>query len=34
MIDPTFSAKITLDSSAGAEQIAAAQPDCVVMKST
>lgn len=34
MIDPTFSAKISLDSSAGAEQIAAAQPDCVIMKST
>ncbi|RPH61892.1 MAG: molybdate ABC transporter substrate-binding protein, partial [Chloroflexi bacterium] len=34
MIDPTFSAKITLDSSAGAEQIAAAQPDCVIMKSS
>ena len=34
MIDPTFSAKITLDSSAGAEQIATAQPDCVIMKSS
>jgi iron complex transport system substrate-binding protein len=34
MIDPTFKAKILLDSSAGAEQIAAAQPDCVIMKST
>lgn len=34
MIDPTFNAKISLDSSAGAEQIAAAQPDCVIMKST
>ncbi len=34
MIDSTFSAKITLDSSAGAEQIAAAQPDCVIMKSS
>jgi molybdenum ABC transporter molybdate-binding protein len=34
MIDPTFSDKITLDSNAGAEQIAAAQPDVVIMKST
>jgi molybdenum ABC transporter molybdate-binding protein len=34
MIDPTFSAKISLDSSAGPEQIAAAQPDCVIMKSS
>lgn len=34
LIDPAFSAKITLDSSAGAEQIAAAQPDCVIMKSS
>jgi iron complex transport system substrate-binding protein len=34
MIDPTFDAKITLDSSAGPEQIAAAQPDCVIMKSS
>lgn len=34
LIDPTFSAKITLDSSAGVEQIAAAQPDCVIMKSS
>jgi iron complex transport system substrate-binding protein len=34
LIDPTFSAKITLDSNAGAEQIAAAQPDCVIMKSS
>jgi molybdenum ABC transporter molybdate-binding protein len=34
MIDSTFSAKITLDSSAGAEEIAAAQPDCVIMKSS
>lgn len=34
MIDPAFSAKITLDSNAGPEQIAAAQPDCVIMKSS
>lgn len=34
MIDPTFSGKISLDSSAGAEQIAAAKPDCVIMKSS
>ena len=34
MIDPNFGAKIALDSSAGAEQIAAAQPDCVIMKSS
>jgi molybdenum ABC transporter molybdate-binding protein len=34
LIDSTFSAKITLDSNAGAEQIAAAQPDCVIMKSS
>jgi molybdenum ABC transporter molybdate-binding protein len=34
MIDPTFDAKIALDSSAGPEQIAAAQPDCVIMKSS
>jgi len=34
MIDPTFAEKITLGSEAGAEQIAAAQPDCVIMKST
>ncbi|MEN6299807.1 MAG: molybdate ABC transporter substrate-binding protein, partial [Anaerolineaceae bacterium] len=34
MIDPTFADKITLGSEAGAEQIAAAQPDCVIMKST
>jgi len=34
MVDPTFAAKITLDSSAGPEQIAAAQPDCVIMKSS
>lgn len=33
MIDPTFEAKISLESSAGAEQIAAAQPDLVIMKS-
>ena len=34
MIDPTFSAKISLKQDAGAEQIAAAQPDCVIMKSS
>ncbi len=34
MIDPTFGDKISLDSSAGAEQIAAAQPDCAIMKSS
>jgi molybdenum ABC transporter molybdate-binding protein len=34
MIDSTFADKITLDSSAGVEQIAATQPDCVIMKST
>jgi iron complex transport system substrate-binding protein len=34
MIDPTFEAKISLDIGAGAEQIAAAQPDCVITKST
>jgi molybdenum ABC transporter molybdate-binding protein len=33
MIDSTFAAKISLDSNAGAEQIAAAQPDCVITKS-
>lgn len=33
MIDPTFSEKTQLDSSAGAEQIAASQPDLVIMKS-
>lgn len=34
MIDPAFAEKISLDSEAGAEQIASAQPDCVIMKST
>lgn len=34
MIDPSFAGKISLDSEAGAEQIASAQPDCVIMKST
>jgi iron complex transport system substrate-binding protein len=33
MIDKTFSTKTVLDSSAGAEQIAAVQPDLVIMKS-
>ena len=34
MIDPTFSEKIPLDGSAGPEEIAAVQPDCVIMKSS
>jgi iron complex transport system substrate-binding protein len=34
MIDPKFGSKTILDSSASADQIAAAQPDCVIMKST
>lgn len=34
LIDPTFSEKISLASDAGPEQIAAAQPDCVIMKSS
>ncbi|MCX6056085.1 MAG: ABC transporter substrate-binding protein [Chloroflexi bacterium] len=33
MIDPTFNAKISLETNAGAEQIAAVQPDLVIMKS-
>ena len=33
VIDSTYSDKISLDSNAGPEQIAAAQPDCVIMKS-
>jgi len=33
MIDPTFEAKVLLESNAGAEQIAAVQPDCVILKS-
>jgi molybdenum ABC transporter molybdate-binding protein len=34
MIDSTFSAKVSLKSDAGAEDIAAVQPDCVIMKSS
>ena len=34
MIDPAFKDKITLEENAGAEAIAAAKPDCVIMKST
>lgn len=34
MIDPAYKTKIMLDANAGAEQIAAAQPDCVIMKSS
>ncbi|MBP7227699.1 MAG: ABC transporter substrate-binding protein [Longilinea sp.] len=34
MIDPDFANKTILDSNAGVEQIAALQPDCVIMKST
>ncbi|MCE1255357.1 MAG: ABC transporter substrate-binding protein [Anaerolineae bacterium] len=34
MIDPTFKDKTALETNAGAEQIASAQPDCVIMKST
>jgi iron complex transport system substrate-binding protein len=34
MIDPTFSSKIALTSSATAEDIAAANPDCVILKSS
>jgi molybdenum ABC transporter molybdate-binding protein len=34
MIDANFKNKTILDSSAGPEQIAAAQPDCVIMKSS
>jgi iron complex transport system substrate-binding protein len=33
MIDPTYTEKISLDSSIGPEQIAAIQPDLVIMKS-
>ncbi|MHB8088974.1 MAG: ABC transporter substrate-binding protein [Anaerolineaceae bacterium] len=33
MIDPAFSEKISLENNAGPEQIAAAQPDLVIMKS-
>ncbi len=33
MIDPTYDTKTVLDGSAGAEQIAAEQPDLVIMKS-
>ncbi len=34
LIDSSFDSKMKLDSSAGPEQVAAAQPDCVIMKST
>ncbi len=34
LIDPTYDAKVSLENSAGAEQIAAVQPDLVIMKST
>ena len=34
MIDPTFADKISLESDAGAEQVASAQPDLVIMKSS
>jgi molybdenum ABC transporter molybdate-binding protein len=34
LIDPAFSEKISLEKDAGPEQIAAAQPDCVIMKSS
>jgi iron complex transport system substrate-binding protein len=34
MIDPAFTSKISLDSNAGPEQIAATQPDCVILKSS
>jgi iron complex transport system substrate-binding protein len=34
MIDANFSSKISLKGDAGPEQIAAAQPDCVIMKSS
>ncbi|GAP21984.1 ABC transporter substrate-binding protein [Leptolinea tardivitalis] len=34
LIDPTFKDKITLESNAGAEQIAATKPDCVILKSS
>lgn len=34
LIDPTFKDKVILEKDAGPEQIAAAQPDCVIMKSS
>lgn len=34
MIDPAFSEKETIDRSAGPEQIAALQPDCVILKTS
>lgn len=34
MIDPTFKDKTSLGENTGAEEIAAAKPDCVIMKST
>lgn len=34
LIDPTFQDKISLAKDAGPEEIAAAQPDCVIMKSS
>lgn len=34
MIDPTFNEKTMLDSNAGAEEIAAAKPDCAILKSS
>jgi iron complex transport system substrate-binding protein len=34
MIDPSFKSKISLAMNAGAEQIAAAKPDCVILKSS
>lgn len=34
MIDPAYKTKMILDSNAGVEQVAAAQPDCVIMKSS
>jgi len=34
IIDQSYQTKISLGSNAGAEQIAAAQPDCVIMKSS
>ncbi len=34
LIDPAFANKTILDSNAGVDQIAALQPDCVIMKST
>jgi iron complex transport system substrate-binding protein len=34
MIDPVFKDKVILDANAGAEDIAAAKPDCVILKSS